>query len=76
MKEKIAQTILSVSPDFLWGTLALVLAVFLIISFILQYHWKNYGVDADGRLFTKALFWIVAVALIVTATLALVAFES
>lgn len=76
MKDKIAQTILSVSPDFLWGTLALVLAVFLIISFILQYHWKHYGVDVDGRLFTKALFWIVSVALIVTATLALVAFES
>lgn len=76
MQEKIAQTILSVSPDFLWGTLALVLAVFLIVSFILQYHWKHYGIDTDGKLFTRALFWIVAVGLIVTATLALVAFES
>lgn len=76
MKEKIAQTILSVSPDFLWGVLALVLAVFLIISFILQYHWKHYGIDTDGKLFTRSLFWIVSTGLILTATFALVAFES
>lgn len=76
MKDKIAQTIVSISPDFLWGILALVLALFLIVAFILQYHWKNYGVDADGKLFTRSLFWIVSVGLVLTATLALVAFES
>jgi hypothetical protein len=76
MKDKIAHVVADISPDFLWGVLALAIFVFLIIAFILQYHWKHYGVDSDGRVFTRSLFWIVSIGLIITATLAIVAFES
>lgn len=76
MKEKIVQIITSIQPDFLWGFLAFVLFIFLIIALILQYHWKHYGIEGSGKIFAKSIFWIVSIFLILIATFALVAFEA
>ncbi len=75
MKEKIAQSIINISPDYLWGILALGLFAFLIVAMILQYHWKQYSVSG-GKIFAKSIFWIVSVFLVLIATFAIVAFES
>ena len=35
-----------VSPSILWSVLAVIVLVFVVISFALMYHWKNYNVDS------------------------------
>jgi hypothetical protein len=67
---------LSVSPDFMWGLLALGLFLFLGISFILNYHWRYYGVKDNPKVFAKTIYWMVAFILIGIMTIALLSYEA
>ncbi len=66
---------LPVAPEFLWFVLALLIIFFIIISSILTYHWKIYGLDHNPKVFAKSIFWIVSIILIFVMTLAVTGFE-
>jgi hypothetical protein len=67
---------LSISPDFMWGILAIGLLLFLIISFVLSYHWRYYGVKDNPKVFAKTIYWMVAFILIGIMTIALLSYEA
>ncbi len=76
MQEKIFEAIASISPDYLWGIFALILFVFLIISFVFEYHWNHYGVNKNIKRVAQSFFWIVSIILILVMTFALFTFDS
>ena len=76
MTEKISSPIASISPDLLWGLLAGVLFIFLMVSFIFEYHWNHYGVNKNIKRFAQTLFWLVSVILILIMAVALFAFDT
>lgn len=75
MKEKFFILIASISPDYLWGLLALILFAFLIVSFVFEYHWNHYGVNKNIKRVAQTIFWLVSIILILVMTFALFTFE-
>jgi divalent metal cation (Fe/Co/Zn/Cd) transporter len=67
---------LNIPVEFLWFVLALALIFFIIMSFIFRYHWKEYGVYDNPKVFAKTLYWIVCFMLIVLMAVALIVFET
>ncbi len=76
MREKFFIYISSISPDLLWGLLALLLFVFLIISFVFEYHWNHYGVNKNIKRIAQTLFWLVSIVIILVMTIALFIFDT
>jgi hypothetical protein len=66
----------TISPDLLWGILAIFLLFFITVTIVLQYHWKYYGIKNNPKIFTKSIHWIISLVLILTMTFALLAYES
>jgi len=64
-----------ISAEFLWFALAILIVFFLVMSMILSYHWKNYGVDNNPKIFARAVFWVVSVILIVVMAFAATGFD-
>ena len=65
-----------IPPEVLWGITSLVLVFFLISGLVLNYHWKNYGIGNNPRVFAKTLFWLVSLILIGVMTIAVLYYES
>ncbi|MDD3003249.1 MAG: hypothetical protein PHS06_05285 [Candidatus Shapirobacteria bacterium] len=65
----------SIPSDLLWGILALILGFFLITSFVLHYHWRNYTVKKKIGILPKIIFWGVSLILIFSMFLTLIIYE-
>ncbi|NCS98593.1 hypothetical protein GW764_00215 [Candidatus Parcubacteria bacterium] len=63
-------------PEILWILFAGVVVFFLVMAFILGHHWKYYGIKGNSKVFARALFWIIAVFLIVLMVSAILFFET
>lgn len=76
MKVNILDTISLISPDLLWGILAIILFIFIIVSFVFEYHWNHYGVNKNTKKIAQTLFWTGSIFLILVMTFALLTFDS
>jgi hypothetical protein len=47
-----------------------------VISGVLSYHWRYYGVKDNPKVFAKTIYWIVAFILIAIMTVALLSYEA
>ena len=69
------KTIFNLDSAYLWGILAAALIIFAIVSVILRFHWRFYGVEDNRKVFAKTMYWSVSFSLIVVATISLLVFE-
>lgn len=65
-----------IPAEFLWGILSVFLLFFLIVSIMLNHHWKYYGIKDNPKVFTKTIYWIVSLILIFIILVALLIYES
>lgn len=70
------EILINIAPEILWLLLAIVLIIFLVMSFILQHHWKYYGIKGNSKVFARALFWVISVFLIFVMLLSILFFEN
>lgn len=67
---------LPLASEVLWLFFAGVLLFFLIMTFIFHHHWKYYGIKGNSKVFARALFWVIAVFLILMMILSILFFEN
>jgi len=60
---------------YLWGILALVIAIFSVVAVVLHFHWNNYNVEDGSKKIVKTFFWFISFSLIILATISLLVFE-
>lgn len=65
---------ISIGKPLLWVIFALFLVGYSIVSAILIYHWRKYGMNNKNIVFAETLFLIVSVVLFGTAFFALTLF--
>lgn len=75
--EKIGEKIveLNIPSEILWFMMSIAILFFILMSFVLNYHWKKYIIQDDPKIFAKGLYWIVSFILIIVMAVAVVAFE-
>jgi uncharacterized membrane protein len=76
MLDKFNNLNLFIPSEILWGLLAFMLLFFLITGFILNYHWKYYGIKDNPKVFAKSIFWIISIILIIIMTISLLSYEN
>lgn len=75
MIQEIETININIASEILWFVLAIEIIFFIIAYFIFSYHWKNYGIDNNPKVFARPIFWIVALILIILMTFSIVGFE-
>ena len=65
---------LHVNSLLLWGILAIFLIAYCVVSSILVYHWRAYGMDTKAVALAQVIFFVVSALLFVAAMLAISAF--
>jgi hypothetical protein len=64
-----------ISPIFLWIIWLLILLIFMIISWMLNYHWHYYGVEGNNKIFAKSLYFIGGIFLLVISAVFILSFS-
>lgn len=68
---------LPIQPWMLWLIIVFSILFFLIITFVLRYHWNYYGVEKESQQsLVKFLFFVLPVFLIILMALSAISFES
>jgi hypothetical protein len=69
--ENMSTISLEISKTFLWGFLGVFFAIYALVSIILMYHWRRYGMKNSAIIFAEALFTFVSVGLFAVASISL-----
>ena len=69
----LANASIKISANALWTIFAFILFIYIVISSILYYHWKQYSLGNPKIIFAKSLYFVVSAVLIIGATLTLLA---
>lgn len=67
---------IAMPPEVLWGLLALGLFIFLVISLVLNYHWRYYGIKDNPKVFARTIYWMVSFILIGIMTISVLSYEA
>jgi len=76
MVENVKDIVIKIPSELLWGVLSVLLLAFIVITIVLHYHWRYYGIAENPKIFAKTLFWIVSIALILVMTISILIFET
>jgi hypothetical protein len=61
MEDVLDFKIIPVSENLVWIAFLITISLFVIMSLILNYHWKSYGVEGASKTMVTTLYWYVAV---------------
>lgn len=64
------------SPEVLWAVFGVVIGIIAVISFVLYYHWRNYGVNRSLVVKAQIIYFTGVAVLLITALLSLSAYGS
>lgn len=58
---------LPINNVHLWATFIVIIVLFVVVSFVLSFHWQYYGVKGNPRVYVKGLYFIISIIILLIA---------